>query len=204
MTHITTIGSLKTYCTKAQWELVRTTVDKLMQRHEARHRSWPGRPLNASHEERVDAFISFLGNWTVKQNSRASRWGQCSYDNREIQLSWRLRPGGDFTQRHDGTLMHEIAHALAYFILGCHGHGPVWKEIDQMLGNDGSRCTAGPKEADLSTARVAYECPCCKKKVIRSRRFDNRDRVGRPTNRSCGTCSPRVYKEEYRLVLVKG
>ena len=80
-----------------------------------------------------------LHDWTVGFDSARRMAGRCWYNKRMITLSTyvmaRRTPEETFN-----TILHELAHALAWVAYRENGHGPMWRKIHIALGGDGKRC----------------------------------------------------------------
>lgn len=113
--------------------------------------------------------IGYLEGWNVRINSRAKgRLGQCSYGKKEIQLSAFITAD---EQVH--TLLHEIAHAISYFVFKERGHGRAWKSVMIMLGQQPNRCGSSQtlKEAKIRSAKHVYACSDCGFEWLAQRRW---------------------------------
>ena len=77
--------------------------------------------------------------WTFKFNKRLTRSiGRCNFTKKEIELSYHFLPTLTESEWKD-TVLHEIAHALAFPI--DRGHGRYWQTIAKMLGATPSHST---------------------------------------------------------------
>jgi predicted SprT family Zn-dependent metalloprotease len=64
------------------------------------------------------------------------------------------------------TLIHELAHLLAYKFNGSWGHDKTWKAIASILGDDGKRChnyaTPENRPERKTVKRIRVKCPNCR------------------------------------------
>jgi len=88
------------------------------------------------------------------------------------------------------TLLHEIAHLVAYFHLRHRGHGIEWQRCAVALGAKPNRCGSDDRHDRAVAAKrarqgkVVARCTKCGEKVVRMRR-SSRD-WSRFTHRACG------------------
>ena len=116
------------------------------------------RPTGASPEE-VEAYAGHclahlhLQDWHFGWDKTGRRLGCCKMQQRRISLSRyyaEAYAGKDAAQLWR-TLLHELAHALAWVHHGARGHGPVWKRYCAALGIPGERaCT---REVEFTSPR---------------------------------------------------
>jgi predicted SprT family Zn-dependent metalloprotease len=71
-------------------------------------------------------------------NRKSSVCGWCSYDdgNHMISLNSHFVEGAKVSEVKD-IILHEIAHALDYYVRGFSNHDSFWKEIFIRLGGSG-------------------------------------------------------------------
>lgn len=96
----------------------------------------------------ADTLLKFWGlrgaSWRFKFNTRAKkRVGQCDYDARTIELSYKYVEAGISWAQMDETIRHEIAHALAG---PWAKHGPEWKAWARKVGATPKACADIPKD----------------------------------------------------------
>lgn len=100
------------------------------------------------------AALQDLQNFTLFLNPSATRYGLCSWDRQEVELHPTLYAPG--MERHlFDTLMHEVAHALAYPMFADRGHGAAWQVIAHRLGATPQAC--GPRWGIMRQAEVSLE-----------------------------------------------
>ncbi len=97
-----------------------------------------------------------LSGWTFYWDRARRRLGACWYLKRRISLSrYLIEDGREHPELWD-TLLHEIAHALAYANDGERGHGVHWKKWCRFIGASPCRCAAtGPLTGDSPAYRYA-------------------------------------------------
>ncbi len=80
--------------------------------------------------------------WVFRWQNKKRSLGTCSYGCREIRLSKWYVELNDMKDVKD-TILHEIAHALAYERYGSKGvgHGRLWKSICRKIGAIPKSCS---------------------------------------------------------------
>jgi predicted SprT family Zn-dependent metalloprotease len=109
-----------------------------------------------------------LADFTFMHNARPkNRYGQCGYRSRKYGNYVEVHPvllKRDGAEEYNNTLLHEIAHALAYLHYGrvSHGHGRVWQNIMRWLGLEPERCKSGAfLDEEEETSKWTYTCKSC-------------------------------------------
>jgi predicted SprT family Zn-dependent metalloprotease len=77
------------------------------------------------------------------------------------------------------TVGHEVAHVIESQLYGKMSHSRAWKQIDILLGGDGTRCHSYNVEGIKGRNRTKvhyYKCSCCDKMVKLSTTKHNRMR----------------------------
>lgn len=125
-----------------------------------------------------------LNDWTFAFNRRKRAFGMCDFQKRTIYLSAVLTElNGEAEVK--GTLLHEIAHALAG--PGA-GHGPVWRKVARAVGAKPRRCYSA-EEVRQPQSRYLLVCPSCEASTPRHRR---------PTKfYACRSCCDRYNKGRF-------
>lgn len=102
---------------------------------------------------RYELRVRGLLDWEFYWDRARRRLGACWYVKRCISLSWHLlgEKGCSGRELRD-TILHELAHALAFTHEGARGHGSSWKEWCGILGATPTRC---------SPARFEPSEQCC-------------------------------------------
>ncbi len=91
--------------------------------------------------------------WTGELDRAKRRFGVCRYGPRRISLSRHLVELNDLDHVED-TVLHEVAHALAWEEHGEHcGHDSRWREICIRIGARPERCFDG---SVVRTPRGSY------------------------------------------------
>ena len=77
--------------------------------------------------------------WTFEWNKRKAALGLCNYRKKTVYLSEYFlgRVGNDELK---DTILHEIAHALAWKRYNHRGHGAPWKRVCREIGAKPQRC----------------------------------------------------------------
>lgn len=105
------------------------------------------------------------------------------------------------------TVVHEMAHVIAYKRYGSRGHDNTWKNVMIRLGADPSRChsydvsNARVKNANASTT-YTYKCACCEREVTQTRH----NKILKGATYTCRTCRQRitfVSKTEQKVVNIQ-
>jgi SprT protein len=58
------------------------------------------------------------------------------------------------------TVVHEIAHLVAFRLYGDRGHGHAWKRVARNLGDDGERCHTYEVKRVRETRKFIATCSC--------------------------------------------
>ena len=82
-----------------------------------------------------------------------------------IELNEDYCKNGHLQDMIDRTLVHELAHLIAYQVYRDNGHGRGWKRVtNDLTGKVMSRChnynTEGVKTRKLNTRRFVWYCNC--------------------------------------------
>ena len=76
---------------------------------------------------------TFLTQWKYTFDNAKRRAGVCKLDSKLISISrYHIKHNSVSTVKD--TILHEIAHAIAFELHGDKGHGQCWKMIAQKLG----------------------------------------------------------------------
>lgn len=96
-----------------------------------------------------------LHDWEFFYDNALRRLGACWYQRRAISMSRHFIAHNGFDSSIvSNTLLHEIAHALAFLHFGERGHGKCWKHFCQQLGIAPQVCVKHPTPR---TATPRYE-----------------------------------------------
>jgi len=101
-------------------------------------------------------------------NTRMGSYGSADLSNKQIEIAAWLK--GDQKQWED-TLMHEVAHFIAYWLWKDSGHGKPWKRIAKALGATPDRFGPSTPTQVQQELSVVYECVHCGKRQHQSRRW---------------------------------
>lgn len=106
--------------------------------------------------------------WTFEWNTRKRAIGLCNYRNRTIHLS-SFFVGKISDEEIKDTILHEIAHAIAYVQYNATGHGHTWKRVCREIGANPTRCFSGEIKKNDSDYKYKIECGACGKTGHRHR-----------------------------------
>lgn len=123
----------------------------------------------------------YSANWRFQWDRSVRRHGYCNYQTKVISLSAPLTEVNTVEHvRH--TILHEIAHGLAYHKFGAKGHGYEWQRECRLLGIPATRChpvvlvtvdtetgTRSITEAVRAVAPLRGICPFCSASYSRFR-----------------------------------
>jgi predicted SprT family Zn-dependent metalloprotease len=108
-----------------------------------------------------------ITDYSFKFDNSLSRFGYCSYTQKNISLSTNLVLLND-----EGavrlTILHEIAHALT----PQQHHNEVWQRVCKAIGGNGERCY-DDKETETPLSKYTAHCPSCGKDSPRNRKKKN-------------------------------
>ena len=127
--------------------------------------------------------------WDFLWQTKKTSLGTCKYYRKQILLSEWFVDLNEMSEIED-TILHEIAHALAFIRHGAKGkgHGKIWKSICREIGARPERCgKQGIIREDKYKYReacqcgieykrhrikkhVLYSCPKCKQPLFNDRR----------------------------------
>lgn len=118
--------------------------------------------------------------WRFRFDHARTRVGVCRYDEKVIGLSKYYVQAND-AEEVRGTILHEIAHALAG---PAAGHGAKWKAIARKLGAPTERCTRADTGVD---PKYTLWCTRCGKRIRDYHRKPRRNYdSGRFRHAACG------------------
>lgn len=103
--------------------------------------------LDKAEQLAITEISKHISGWEFSWNNRKKSFGLCRYRHKHIQLSRILTSAGD-EQRVLETILHEIAHVIAYEQHGKRGHCRVWKGVCISIGGTGERTTFLSKKED--------------------------------------------------------
>lgn len=123
--------------------------------------------------------------------------GKCDMYQKKITISkpWAVN---NLQEEHIliDTVLHEIAHAIAYEMYGDGGHGKAWKMVCRLIGYTGERTFKQDRDSTVTPPKGKYQyaCPSCE----RIHQFYRKPKRAH----SCGMCSP-TFKPSLVLKLVE-
>lgn len=122
-----------------------------------------------------------LDGWKFEFDRAKRRAGCCMHSKKKITLSSYYVDRNDVSLVRD-TILHEIAHALAYKVQGrSAGHGPLWKQICIRIGAKPERCYSNA--VDMPQGQWKASCGGCARLFTKHRR-------PKAMKRWCGPCGP--------------
>lgn len=113
-----------------------------------------------------------LDSWVFGFNRGRRRAGVCFYPG--PRMPGRIELSVHFCERNStdevrDTILHEIAHALAYAEYGHKGHGYPWKKVCLRIGARPERCYDS-NAVDMPKGKWRATCPSCRRQYHRHRR----------------------------------
>lgn len=117
--------------------------------------------------------------WTFQYDRAKRRAGRCYYHQRVITLSRYIagNPANSIEFITD-TILHEMAHAIAYKATGEAGHGYAWKQVCKQIGAKPERCYNSDEEGlVLPHGRYIGVCNSCQKTVVEYHRKPKANRT---------------------------
>ena len=88
-----------------------------------------------------------------------STLGRCHFLKKKITLSKWYAELNDEEEIED-TILHEIAHALAWINNKCRGHGKVWKDWARKVGANPQRCGKSNLNHPENHYKYVDTCSC--------------------------------------------
>lgn len=106
--------------------------------------------------------------WKFGFDTAKVRFGCCDFTNKTITLSYSicLCNVDDNMDAIKDTIIHEIAHALAYIRYGSTRHCKKWKKLFIDIGGNG-KATYDPETINEPSFNYVYECPICHGRIYR-------------------------------------
>lgn len=140
-------------------------------------------------EEQMRKALDFyeLKNWKSEFDNAKKRAGCCSYMTRTISLSKHFVQLNSF-EEIEGTIKHEIAHALGHIHFGASGHCKRWKRVAIAIGDDGQRCYDS-KKVSMPKGKYVFACMNCSKEVTYHKKTT--------TIKACGDCCRKYNNGKY-------
>lgn len=126
--------------------------------------------------------------WRFRWDGAKCRFGCCKVTGREITLSRYLVSLNNESEVID-TVLHEIAHAIAFEKHNEGGHGRVWKTVCLEIGASPSRCYDA-EVVERPRKRFKGVCPTCRREIFRHRR----------RNLACGKCCNGIFNSQHKFV----
>ena len=126
--------------------------------------------------------------WKFRWHNKKVALGTCIYNRKLIYLAEWYVELNDKDEVMD-TILHEIAHALAYHRHGSvgRGHGRVWKSVCREIGAKPERCSKDKLNKPKNHHK--YVDKCCGTEY-------KRHRLRKNARYSCPKCNVVLYKGE--------
>ena len=126
--------------------------------------------------------------WKFRWHNKKVALGTCSYNRKLIYLAEWYVELNDKDEVMD-TILHEIAHALAYHRHGSagRGHGRIWKSICREIGAKPERCSKDKLNKPKNHHK--YVDTCCGVTY-------KRHRLRKNARYSCPKCNVTLYRGE--------
>ena len=126
--------------------------------------------------------------WKFRWHNKKVALGTCSYNRKLIYLAEWYVELNDKDEVMD-TILHEIAHALAYHRHGSagRGHGKIWKSVCREIGAKPERCSKDKLNKPKNHHK--YVDKCCGTEY-------KRHRLRKNARYSCPKCGVSLYRGE--------
>ena len=124
------------------------------------------------------------GLWRFEFENCKSTLGRCHYLKEKITMSkWYAELNKE--KEIEDTILHEIAHALAWINDRCRGHGRTWKEWARKVGATPRACS----KANLNQPKNHYKYvqECCEVTY-------KRHRISKRRQYYCPKCKGKLFK----------
>jgi predicted SprT family Zn-dependent metalloprotease len=119
----------------------------------------------------TDKTIEYLFSYKLIVNRRFKTCaGLTRYSQRVIDLHPELLETGREKER-DETMLHEVAHVIAYYLFREHGHGDEWRQIMESMGHPAIERCHHYEFLEGRDRRYIYECKDCGTRIHRTRKF---------------------------------
>lgn len=129
--------------------------------------------------------------WNDKMRSTA---GKIWYNRGIIELNPHLL---DTPEKLESTLMHELAHFVAYCNYESRGHGKLWKKVMVELGQKPDRCHSyDTSQVKRKMKKYKVSCKCDFKTVTKHLLT----KMKKGQNYRCGKCKVRIDFQNATLV----
>lgn len=129
--------------------------------------------------------------YKFKWDNAKRRFGRANYGKKFVGLSRPIcQLNIDDDDSIKDTILHEIAHVLAYELYGHRGHGTTWKRCCVEIGAKPERCF-NMSEVETPKPKYKAECSGCGKVYRRHRRPGG--------GAACGRCCNGTYNKDFIL-----
>lgn len=148
------------------------------------------------HFKGIDYNAKSLG-YRFSFSNKKRAWGTCYYTKKQISLSKFLVQAKPRTiEEWHNTMIHEIAHAIAYD-MGSHGHTRLWRSVFLSMGGNGERASDSDHGV-INPSMAKYTLTCPNGHVAMAHK-SSRKTSGQA---SCGECS-KVWDSRFLLKVTK-
>lgn len=136
-----------------------------------------------------EKYRSCSAGYRVERNNGATRLGLCNFRRKTIYVNEKLEP-----EKWKGTLLHELAHAIAWGLYKDRGHTKLWSSICVEIGGDGHRCGNSSALKDIRQTSWKFKWMCPKDGCGKEYKYMKRPplKVIKKGNKLCGVCKTRL------------
>jgi predicted SprT family Zn-dependent metalloprotease len=146
---------------------------------------WMG--LKAKHKE-----LTF---YTLQFTNGKRSLGVCKISQKIIGISRYHMLGSSYEKVLD-TLLHEVAHAIAYANYRDRGHGYWWKRVCLEVGANPNRIAHGSYDIEKPQHKYTLKCSHCNFTA-------KRHKLPKGFRGSCPKCHPSTFNEKYLLTVTQ-
>jgi predicted SprT family Zn-dependent metalloprotease len=143
--------------------------------------------------DNADDILGEFWLWPVAETKSMTKYGSVLLTENKDRRVLKMSSLPMSVEQYHNTLLHEVAHIIAWILAEDAGHGLAWKTMASMIGCDINISTDGKFGESVTAARNAKiklvaECPKCGQKWFRTRRFH------RNKNYRCIDCQVQIRK----------
>jgi len=140
----------------------------------------------------ADEVMQALREWPVGTAKRVGAYGCVMLSRVKSRRMLRMSSLAMSSDQYDNTLLHEVAHIIAWLVFDARGHGYYWRRMAALIGVD-LYMEHDPKFMESIAAhrvkktKLVALCPSCDKKWHRMRSFSKRKTWW------CPSCKTRLH-----------